>query len=69
MKPRQPVELDFNGRCQFQLKHHWLGKNEKSTKDLSPLLIMSWGFFVAPNVLPASCRKDELELRRDVGSS
>jgi hypothetical protein len=29
MTPRQPIELDFNDRCQFQLKHHQLGKNER----------------------------------------
>jgi exonuclease VII large subunit len=47
MTPRQPVELVFNVRCQFQLKHHQLGKNEKSTTVLSPLLVMSRGFFIA----------------------
>jgi hypothetical protein len=47
MTPRQPVELVFNVRCQFQLKHHWLGKNEKRcTTVLSPLLLVSRGFFV-----------------------
>jgi hypothetical protein len=29
MTPRQPIEFSFNVRCQFQLRHHWPGKNEK----------------------------------------
>jgi hypothetical protein len=41
------LNFGFNDRCQFQLKHHQLGKNEKSTTVLSPLLVMSRGFFVA----------------------
>src|ERR1039458_9660599 len=48
MTPRQPIELVFDLRCQFQLKHHQLGENEKrSTTVLSPLLVLGRGFFVA----------------------
>jgi hypothetical protein len=45
------LNFGFNVRCQFQLKHHWLGKNEKSTNVLSPLLLVSRGFFVFEIVL------------------
>jgi len=48
MTPRQPVERDFNARCQFQLKHHWLGKNEQQQINLSPFLVMRERVFLLP---------------------
>jgi threonine synthase len=42
------LNFGFNDRCQFQLKHHQLGENEKcNTTVLWPLLVVSRGFFVA----------------------
>jgi len=47
MTPRQPVEHDFNGRCQIQPRRHWPGENEKRQQFLSPFLVMGKGFLFA----------------------
>jgi hypothetical protein len=49
MTPRQPIELVFNVRCQFQLKHHWLGKNEMQQMICRPFSSCEEGFFCFKN--------------------
>jgi len=39
----------FNVRCQFQLKHHWLGKNEKKHNRFVAPSRNESGFFLPGN--------------------
>jgi hypothetical protein len=45
MTPRQPIGFSSDVRCQFQLKHHWLGKNEMQQTICRPFSSCEEGFF------------------------
>jgi hypothetical protein len=62
MTPRQPIEFSFNVRCQFQLRHHWPGKNEKpDNRFVAPSRHELGLFLFMPrvNVIPAHRRRNQ----------